>query len=109
MTRRNSTFIFPALFFLFTLTVLAQPETQSVDDIPPLRPPHAEIPPTFWEHYGVWIAILGAALLALLIMAIWLLTRPKAPAEILPEVQAREALQLLSEQPQDGQMLSQVS
>ena len=81
----------------------------SPDDIPPLRPPHAELAPTFWEHYGVWVVILGVLLLALVCGVAWLLTRPKPPVVVPPEVQARQALEPLRQQPEDGALLSRVS
>src|ERR1019366_3782363 len=81
----------------------------SSDDIPPLRPPHAELAPTFWEHYGVWVVIIGVLLLALVCGLAWLLTRPKPPVVVPPEVQARQALEPLRQQPEDGALLSRVS
>jgi hypothetical protein len=79
------------------------------DDIPPLRPPHGEIPPTFWEQHGVWLVIPGVLLLALAGAAVWFLTRPKAPVIVPPEVQARQALEPLRRAPEDGALLSRVS
>jgi hypothetical protein len=81
----------------------------AADAIPPLRPPHAEIPPTFWEQYGLWVVIVGILLLALVGAAVWFLTRPKPPVVVLPEVQARQALEPLRQQPEDGVLLSRVS
>ena len=52
------------------------------DDIPPLRPPHAELPPTFWEQHGLWVIVAGSrSLLALVGAAVWCLLRPKPPAD----------------------------
>jgi hypothetical protein len=79
------------------------------DDIPPLRPPHAEMPPTFWEQHSLAIILLGAFLLALICVAVWLLARPKPPVAVPPEVQARQALEPLRQQPEDGLLLSRVS
>jgi len=81
----------------------------STNDIPPLRPPHAEIPPSFWEQYGLWVVIVAVLLLALVCAAAWFLTRPKPPAIVPPEVQARQALEPLRQQPEDGALLSRVS
>ena len=30
---------------------------QSTNDIPPLLPALPELPPTFWEQYGIWITL----------------------------------------------------
>ncbi len=83
--------------------------TISTNDIPPLRPPHAEIPPTFWEQHGLWVVLFGVLLLGLVCAAAWFLTRPKPPVIVPPEVQARQALEPLRRQPEDGALLSRVS
>jgi hypothetical protein len=79
------------------------------DAIPPLRPPHAEIPPTFWEQHGLWVVIVGLLLLALVGVVVWFLTRPKPPVVVPPDYQARQALEPLRRQPEDGALLSRVS
>ncbi len=79
------------------------------DEIPPLRPPHGEIPPTFWEQHGLWVVLGGVAVLALAGAGAWLLTRSKSPVVVAPEEQARRALEPLRELPEDGALLSQVS
>jgi hypothetical protein len=88
-----------------TLVVCAQ----TTDDIPPLRPPHAEIPPTFWEQHTASISLASFALLALVGMVIWFATRPKPPVIIPPEVRARCDLESLRRLPEDGRVLSKVS
>src|SRR5206468_7980625 len=35
------------------------------DEILKLSPPHAELPPSFWEQYGVWILLAAVVLVAL--------------------------------------------
>jgi hypothetical protein len=82
---------------------------QTTNDIPPLRPPHAEIPPTFWEEHTTSVSLLGFAVLALFGIAIWFLTRPKPPVIVPPEVQARSGLESLRKLPEDGRVLSKVS
>jgi hypothetical protein len=79
------------------------------DDIPPLRPAHGEMPPTFWEQHGLWVVLGGVALLALAGAGVWLLVRPKPPVAVAPEEQARRALEPLREKPEDGALLSRVS
>jgi hypothetical protein len=65
--------------------------------------------PAFWEQYGLWVAIAGVLLLMLVCGIAWLLTRPKPPVVVPPEVQARQALEPLRQQPEDGALLSRVS
>ena len=79
------------------------------DDIPPLRPPHGEIPPSFWEQYGVWVVLGGVVVLALATVGVWLLTRSKPPAVTSPEEQARRAIEPLRQKAEDGALLSEVS
>jgi hypothetical protein len=79
------------------------------DEIPPLRPPHAEIPATFWDQYGGWVILAGVLVVALVGVAIWFLTRPKPPVVVPPEVLARKALEPLRLQTEDGALLSRVS
>jgi hypothetical protein len=107
MTRR---FVNTALVWLFTTGPLqAATNPATADEIPQLRPPRGEIPPSFWERYGLWMVFLGVLMLALVGLAVWFLTRPKAMAVVPAEVQARQDLQRLSEQPEEGAVLSHVS
>jgi hypothetical protein len=103
--------ILPIGFCLLAAQPILAATTNSIDPdaIPPLRPPHAEIPPTFWEQHGVWLVILGVLLLAVVGAAVWFLTRPKPPVIVPPEVLARQALEPLHGQPEDGALLSRVS
>ena len=79
------------------------------EEIPLLRPPHAEMPPAFWEQHGLWVILVGVLLLALVGTAAWFLLRPKPLAVVPPEIQARQALEPLRPQPEDGPLLSRVS
>jgi hypothetical protein len=83
--------------------------TATNSEIPALRPPHAEIPPSFWDLHGVWVIVGVGILLALLGAAIWFFTRPKPLVVVPPEVLARQALEHLGQQPEDGALLSRVS
>ena len=97
------------LWLVAAQPVLAATNAPGLDEIPPLRPPHAEIPPTFWEQHSLSVILLGALLLALVCIAAWFLTRPKPPIIVPPDVQARQALEPLLQQPEDGALLSRVS
>jgi|KBSMisStaDraftv2_1062788.scaffolds.fasta_scaffold138316_2 hypothetical protein len=79
------------------------------DDLAKLRPPRAEIPATFWERYNVWIIIGSLVFLALIGIIIWIVTRPKPPVIVPPEIRARQAIEPLLSKPEDGRVLSQVS
>ena len=77
--------------------------------VPMLRPAHAEILPSFWEQYGLWVVLAGLVVIGLAAFVVWLLTRPQAPVVIPPEVQARQALGALPAQATDGATLSRIS
>ena len=50
------------------------------EQIPPLRPPHAPIPPSFWEQYGLAVLLGGLALLCLLAIVLLWLMRSRPPS-----------------------------
>src|SRR3974390_3017245 len=79
------------------------------DELPPLRPPRAEIPVTFWEQYRFWIIGVGVFLLGIICVVVWVLSRPKPPSIVPPAVKAREALNGLRNQPETGELLSKIS
>ena len=89
--------------FLITASALAQ------DDLPKLRPPRGEIPPTFWEQHGTAIIIASVACVLVVGILVWLLSRPKARKPIPPEVIARRELETLRQKPEDGATLSRIS
>jgi hypothetical protein len=67
------------------------------------------MPPTFWDQYSLWVILFGVLLLALVCAVAWVLTRPKPPMVVPPEVRARQALEPLRQQPEEGVLLSRVS
>jgi hypothetical protein len=79
------------------------------DQIPPLRPPRTEIPPTFWDQYNAWVLLGSALLLALFAGTVWLLTRPKREVVMPPAMRARQDLERLSRRAEDRAVLSEVS
>src|SRR6266567_6489006 len=80
-----------------------------LDAIARLRPPRGEIPPTFWEQYGLWVMVAACLLLCLVGAAVWFFNRPGQPIPLAVEAQARQALRGLPQQPEDGAVLSGVS
>ena len=98
-----------ALSLLAVYPSFAAPDTSTNGDIPALRPPHAELAPTYWEQHGTAVVLCGVLFLVLVGVAIWLLTRPKPPVVVPPEVLARRALEPLGQRPEDGALLSEVS
>jgi hypothetical protein len=93
-----------SLSSVFDLRVITNPEA-----LPALRPPRAEIPPSFWELHSSLVVCLGALLLCAVAVGIWLLCRPKPAAVVPPKVQAQHELEPLRSQPEDGVLLSRVS
>jgi hypothetical protein len=91
------------------LAFAADTNSLDPDAIPPLRPAHAELPPSFWDQYRLWVILAAVLLLVLVCVAAWFLTRPKPPVIVPPEVQARQALEPLGQQPENGALLSRVS
>jgi hypothetical protein len=77
--------------------------------IPALQPPRGEIPLTFWEQHGVLVVMAGVIMLAVIGAVVWLLTRPKPRAAVPPATAARQELNSLQHQPEDGAVLSRVS
>jgi len=111
---RHSSFVIRHLFFSFvpcsfySARLLAATNTNT-DNIPPLRPPRAELPPSFWEVHGTSVVLCGITLLGIICIAFWWLARKRPQVVAPPEVQAREALESLRNRPEDGALLSKVS
>jgi hypothetical protein len=89
--------------------LLAATNAVSDEEIPPLRPPRDEIPPSLVEQYGSWLIAGGILAVAVAGAIIWFLTRPKPAVAVPPAVQARSALEPLGHQTEDGALLSHVS
>jgi hypothetical protein len=96
----------PLALFLLLPTVAS---TQSTDDVPPLLPALTEIPPTLWDQHGALIVMLGIALVALLIAAVWWRLQPKPPVPLPIEIQTRNELELLRLPAEDGKTISRIS
>jgi hypothetical protein len=100
-----------AASFLFLATpALLTAATNTLDPFSSsLLPPRGEIPPTFWEQYGAWVILAAVFLVGAVAMVVWLATRPKPIVPVPWSVQAREQLEPLRHQAEDGIVLSRVS
>ncbi len=90
--------------------LMAQTNSAGAEEqIPPLRPPRGEIPPSLWEQHGPWLVAGAVLILVLLAAGLYLLLRPKPPVPVPPGRQAREALEPLRQQPETTAVLVRVS
>src|ERR1044071_1974714 len=106
---KGLSFALLALVVASNLTTLGWPATNEAADELKLRPPRGEIPPSFWEQNGKWVVPMGiAGALAVGLLA-WYFTRPKAVADVPPEVRARKELDALAYQAPDREVLSRTS
>jgi hypothetical protein len=96
-------------FRIFPFALLACAATNNPDAIPALRPPRGEIPPGFWEKHGLLTVACSLLGLALVGLAGWFLARRKPVAVPAPEMLARQALEPLRRQREEGAVLSRVS
>jgi hypothetical protein len=76
--------------------------------LPALAPPDAEIPVTFWEKYGLWIAAIGIGLVVLLLLVLWKSFERKPPVLPPPADTARAALAALPVGREDAAVLRRV-
>jgi hypothetical protein len=102
-------FLLQGAYLTVAQRVLAATNLISSDEIPPLRPPHAELPPSLWERYGLAIIVLLVGLMVVLGIFVWIITRPKPAALIPPAIRARRELEPLANRAEDGAVLSRVS
>jgi hypothetical protein len=89
----------------------SQADTNEPSELPAssLLPPRGEIPPGFWEQYGTWVILVSVLLLGIVSLAVWALTRPKLTVPVPYGVQARQELDPLLQQPENGTLLSRAS
>ncbi len=83
--------------------------TNETNEIPALRPPREEIPPTFWETHGAWIVAGGLTATVVGGLVIWYIFKPRPAPVVPPEVRARQSLDLLTGKPMDREALSRMS
>jgi hypothetical protein len=110
--RRRWTFEVRSSIFAFCLAWLVVPHVfgqANTNALPALVPAYGELPTTFWEQHQSTIIVAGFALLAVafLFLRVWL--RPETPMVLPSEVQARQSLARLQNQPEDGNVLSGAS
>jgi Domain of unknown function (DUF4381) len=98
-----------AVFLYLPFTMMADTNLLEPKDIPQLQPPRGELPPTFWEQHGLAVSVGIVIALVLVALAVWFLTRPRPPIVVAPSVLARQALERLKGQPENGAVLSRVS
>jgi len=77
--------------------------------LPKLLPAYGELSPTFWEQHQSAIIVAVFAVLAVLVLSLLVMLRPKMPVVLPPEAVARQALAKLQNQPEDGKILSEIS
>jgi len=110
--------MFPlAILFQFAaLPLYGQTNASATNTLSSLLPPHGEIPPSLPEQlqivtaqHPVSFGLAGLGIITALAFGGWLIFRPRPKAIIPPAVQARQALEMLRHQPEDGLVLSRVS
>jgi hypothetical protein len=96
------------LMATLSLPLLAATNSPGPDEIPPLRPPRTELPPTYWEQHSWQVLLLAAVVVAAAGVLLWLLLRPRTVVAPSPAKVARGALAQLVEREESGAVLSQV-
>jgi hypothetical protein len=100
---------------MFPLTIVSalplhgQTNAAATNTLASLLPPYGELPPTFWEQHATSVLVGGFGITALVTFGLWLFFRPQPKIIIPPEDQARQALEILRRQPEDGAVLSRIS
>jgi hypothetical protein len=94
-----------SMLFLLPVAVLAA----DTNDLPKLAPAYGELPATFWELHQTVIIVAGFAVLAVAVLSLLVMLRPKTLIALSPKAVARQALAKLQGQPENGKMLSETS
>jgi len=94
-----------SMFFLLPVASFAA----DTNDLLGLAPAYGELPPTFWELHQSAIIVSGFAILAVVVLSLLVMLRPKTPIVLSPGAIARQALSKLQGRPEDGKLLSEVS
>jgi hypothetical protein len=104
-----SMFPWTILFLLTVFSLRGQTNSETTNAPLTLSPPYGELPPTFFEQHGTILMLAGFGSIALAALGLWLIFRPRPKLIIPPEVQARQALEVLRARPENGAVLSRVS
>ena len=97
------------VFLLLVISSLSLHAQTVTNDLPKLVPAYGELPPTFWEQHQSVIIIAGFAVIAVVLLSLQVMLRPKTLVALPPEALARQALAKLQGLPEDGKMLSEIS
>jgi hypothetical protein len=97
------------LFLLTVFPLHGQTNSEATNAPLTLSPPYGELPPTFIEQHGTILMLVGLGIIVLAAFGLWLIFRPRPKIIIPPEVEARQALEMLRERQEDGAVLSRVS
>jgi hypothetical protein len=100
---RWAAFLHPALF---DTPLFAQ---STNNGLPPLAPAYPEMPPPFWELHESIIVVGSFALLAAATLYLLARLRPATPEIVPPGILAHAALVRLQRQPEEGNVLSEIS
>src|SRR5438094_8815058 len=94
---------------LLSPSIVVAATTTNADSIPPLRPPRAELPPSFWAEHGTSVVLGGLAVLGLICIAVWWLSRKRSQVVAPSEVQSTEGLMVLLNQLHNDALRSRLS
>lgn len=78
-------------------------------EIPPLRPPHGELDPTFWQQHGWQVLLAVAIFFVISVLFVLFLRRPRRVAIEPPAIVARRALEKHRNRPETGALVAEVS
>ena len=95
----------PASILFLPFAVLAA----DTNALPALAPAYGQLPPTFWEQHQATVIVVGFAIIAVAFLFLRMWLRPKSQIILPPVVLARQTLENLKSQPEDGKTLSEVS
>jgi hypothetical protein len=94
---------------LACITLPLSAQTSNPNLLPPLAPAYGEMRPSLWEQHGTAVLIAIPILIALAALAGWLILRPRPLVIVSPEALARDSLEKLRRQPENGNVLSEIS
>ncbi len=98
-----------ALWLLAPEALFALATNRGPEKLPPLRPPAELLAPTWWEERGSQVILAGLALVAVVVLVVWWLRRPKPAVPVAPEASAKTALQALRGRAEDNTVVAGVA